>query len=135
MKFVFILLILFLIECEYNYRVNLYNLKDLENFDEKIEFVAQKNSDLHFKRAHFRWKKSNAGNLFPRYTIIKYRREIFVQHCLRIFGEEKLIDLIEKNKPNLIKKYGNTINEDIEVFEILIKHFSINDLKRIKRIK
>ena len=132
MKYLFILLLLFLIECEYNYRVHLYNLKDLEQFDEKIEFVAQKNSDLNFKRLHFRCKKSNARNLFPRFKVIKYRRLIFLQHSLRIFGEEKLIDLIEKDKPNLIEKYGNTIQEDIEVFNILIKHFSIDDLKRIK---
>ena len=135
MKLLFLLFLLFLIECEYNYRVNLYNLKDLEQFDEKIEFVAQKNPDYNFKNAHFRWKKSNGRDMFPRFKVIKYRRLLFVHHCLRIFGEEKLIDLIEKNKTNLIKKYGNTIEEDIEVFEILIKYFSMDDLKRLKKIK
>ena len=58
------------------------------------------------------------------------RRELFVQHCLRIFGEDKLIDLIEKNKSDLIKKYGNDVIADLEVFDILIKHFSITEFKK-----
>ena len=130
MKYVIIAIILFLIETEYNYRVNLCNLEDLDKFEDKIDFVVQKNPDPHFRKAYFRWKNSNPQNLFPKYKRIQMRRELFVQHCLRIFGEEKLIDLIEKKKPDLIEKYGNGITADLEVFEILIKHFSITEFKK-----
>ena len=130
MKYVIIAIILFLIETEYNYRVNLYNLEQLDKFEDKIDFVVQKNPNPNFRKSYFRWKHSNPGNLFPKYKKIQMRRELFVQHCLRIFGEDKLIDLIEKNKSNLIEKYGEDIIADLEVFDILIKYFSITEFKR-----
>ena len=132
MKYLFILIILFLIECEYNYRINVFDLKDLDRFNEKIEFVAQKNPDFDFHKASFKWKRTNPRNLFPKYKSIKYKRKLFLQHCFRIFGEEKLVDLIRENKSNLVKKYGNTIQEDIEVFEILINYFEIHKFKKLK---
>ena len=130
MKYVIIAIILFLIETEYNYRVNLCNLEQLLKFEDKIDFVVQRNPNPNFRKSYFRWKNSNPENLFPKYKKIQMRRELFVQHCLRIFGEDKLIDLIEKSKSNLIKKYGNDVIADLEVFEILIKHFSITEFKR-----
>lgn len=137
MKYVIIAIILFLIETEYNYRVHLCDLEDLDKFEDKINFVIQKNSDYNFKKSQVRWKHSNSRNLFPKYKMIKIRRQLFVHHCLQIFGEEKLIDLIEKNKADLVKKYGQNIDLDLEVFDILIKHFSIDEFKKYtnKRFK
>lgn len=143
MKYVIIAIILFLIESEYNYRVHLCDLEDLDNFEDKINFVLQKNSEnldcdfKKFKKSHIRWKHSNSRNLFPKYKMIQIKRQLFVHHCLRIFGEEKLIDLIEKNKAELVKKYGEKIDQDLEIFDILIKHFSIHEFKKYanKRFK
>lgn len=130
MKYVIIAIVLFFIETEYNYRVNLCNLEQLDKFEDKIDFVIQKNPNSDFRKSYFRWKHSNPQNLFPRYKQIQMKRELFVQHCLRIFGEDKLIDLIEKKKSDLIEKYGKDIIADLEVFEILIKYFSINEFKK-----
>ena len=130
MKYVIIAIILFLIETEYNYRVNLFNLEQLDKFEDKIDFVVQKNPNPNFRKSYFKWKHSNPQNLFPRYKKIQMRRELFVQHCLRIFGEDKLIDLIEKKKSDLIEKYGEDVSADLEVFDILIKYFSITEFKK-----
>lgn len=137
-KYLFLLFLLFLIECEYSYRINLCDLEDLDKFEEKIEFIAQKNADpknanLKFKKAKLKWKHTNSRKFFPKIRCINHKRALFAHHCVRLFGEEKLIDFIEKTKPDLIEKYGETIHEDLEVFEILIKHFRMNDFK--KRIK
>lgn len=138
MIYVIIAIILFLIETEYNYRVNFYNLEDIDKFEDKINFVVQKNrrdlnSDYVFKRANFRWKHSNSRHLFPKYKLVKIRRELFVHHCLQIFGEEKLIDMIDKKKSDLVKKYGNDIDTDLEVFNILIDYFQIDEFKKFKK--
>ena len=138
MIYVIIAIILFLIETEYNYRVNLFNLEDIDKFEEKVNFVIQKNTqnldpDYSFKKLNFRWKNSNSQSLFPKYKLIQIRRQLFVDHCLRIFGEKKLIDLIEKKKTDLIKKYGEEINLDLEVFNMLIDYFHIYEFKKFKK--
>lgn len=139
MVYVIIAIIFFLIETEYNYRVHLYNLKDIDKFEDQINFIDQKEEDLYFTKSYFRWRHSNSRKLFPKYKIIQIKRSLFIQYSLRVFGEEKFIDLIHKNREYLIKKYGKDIDIDIEVFDILSEYFSINNFKRdmqtIKTIK
>ena len=132
MIYVIIAIILFLIETEYNYRVNLFNLEDIDKFEDKINFVIQKNPDYFFKKLNFRFRDSNSRYLFPKYKTVQIRRQLFINHCVRIFGEEKLIDLVEKKRLDLIQKYGQNINIDIEIFNILIDYFRIYEFKKIK---
>ena len=133
MIYIIIAIILFLIETEYNFRVNPFNIDNIEEFESKIDFVFQKNTkekDSYFKKLNFRWKHTDSEKLFPKYRRLQIKRELFLQHCFRIFGESKLIDLVEKNKSSLIEKYGEEINHDLEIFEILIRYFEIYEFKK-----
>lgn len=138
MIYIIIAIILFLIETEYNFRVNMFNIDDIEQFESKINFVFQKNTketEPYFKKSQFRWKHTNSQILFPKYRSVQIKRELFLQHCFRIFGEEKLIDLVEKKKSQLIEKYGKDIDSDLEIFEILIRYFEIYEFKKYLKRK
>lgn len=127
MTYIIIAIILFLIESEYNYRINLFNLEDLDKFEEKSDFI---NKDLNFKKAYFRWKHSKSRDSFIKYKTLKIRRVLFIHHCVRIFGEDKLIDMIEKKKDYLIEKYGEEINSDLELLKILVNYFSVSEFRK-----
>lgn len=133
MKYLFILIILFLLDCEFNYKINPYEFKDLDNTNQNYDFKNGNLSDFNFKKGRFKFKSKNTRRLFPLYRNVKERRELLNKKMILIFGEEKYNDLRYKSHSELIKKYGKKIYFDIEILEAVLKNLDFYNFKKIKR--